>query len=143
MGMVSSKLLPLQSAIAHNSKLSSNATWWISGFITQLLQVTHTQWIYHCVLVHNCTTGILISMHKEDLLKEIEHQLLLGADGLEEKDRFLLKCNFNELATTSGEHQEYWLLAILAAREASQIFSLQDDTMQCCNHDWGRRWAFD
>jgi hypothetical protein len=37
MGMVSSKPLPLQSAIAHNSKSSSNATQWISGFITQLL----------------------------------------------------------------------------------------------------------
>jgi hypothetical protein len=107
MGMVSSKLLPLQSTIAHNGKLSSNATWWISGFITQLLQVTHTQWIYCCVLVHDRTTGILISMHKEELLKEIKHQLLLGADRLDEQDRFLLECNFDELATTSGEHQEY------------------------------------
>jgi hypothetical protein len=69
--------------------------------------------------VHDCTTGILISTHKEELLKEIEHQLLLGADGLDKQDWFLLMCNFNELATTSGEHQEYWLLAILAAREAS------------------------
>jgi hypothetical protein len=43
MGMISNKLLPLQSAIKHNSKSSSNATRWISEFITQLLQVTHTQ----------------------------------------------------------------------------------------------------
>jgi hypothetical protein len=69
--------------------------------------------------VHDCTTGILISMHKEELLKEIKHQLLLGADGLNEQERFLLECNFDKLATTSGEHQEYWLLTILAAREAS------------------------
>jgi hypothetical protein len=55
MGMVSSKLLSLQSAIAHNSKLSSNTMRWISGFITQLLQVTHIQWIYCCVLVHDRT----------------------------------------------------------------------------------------
>jgi hypothetical protein len=88
MGMVSSKLLPLQSTIAHNSKLSSNAMRWISGFITQLLQVTHSQWIYRCVLVHDCTTGILISMHKEELLKEIKHQLLLGADGSTSKNGF-------------------------------------------------------
>jgi hypothetical protein len=133
----------IQSAIAHNSKSSSNATWWISGFITQLLQVKHTQWIYPCVLVHNRTTGILILTHKEELLKEIEHQLLLGADGLDEQDRFLLECIFDKLATTSGEHQEYCLLAILVAREASQICSLRDDTTQCCNHDWGRRRAFD
>jgi hypothetical protein len=45
MGMVSTKLLPIQSAFSYSSRLSSNATWWISGLITQLLQVTHTQWI--------------------------------------------------------------------------------------------------
>jgi hypothetical protein len=106
MGMVSNKLLPLHSAIAYNSKSSSIATRWISGLITQLLQVTHTQWIYRCVLVHDRTTGMLISMHKEELLKEIKHQLLLGAGGLDKEDRFLLECKFDELVTTSGERQE-------------------------------------
>jgi hypothetical protein len=46
MGMVSSKLLPIQSDFFLHSKSSSCATRWISGLITQLLQVTHTQWIY-------------------------------------------------------------------------------------------------
>jgi hypothetical protein len=94
---------------------------WISGLINQLLQVTHTQWIYHCVLVHDRATGILISAHKEDLLKEIEHQLSLGPDGLDEQDQFLLECNFDNLATSPGENQNYWLLAIIAAREASGL----------------------
>jgi hypothetical protein len=56
--------------------------------------------------------GMLISAHKEMLLKEIEHQLTLGPEGLAEEDRFLLECNFDNLTTTTGEHQEYWLLAI-------------------------------
>ncbi len=119
MGMVSHKLLPLQSAISLNSKSSINATRWISGLITHLLQVRHTQWIYQCVLVHDRTTGTLILAHKEELLKEVEYQLSLGPDRLDEQDCFLLECNFNKLATTTGEHQEYWLLAIVAAREAS------------------------
>ena len=143
MGMISNKLLPLQSVIGHNSKSSSNATSWISGFITQLLQVTHTQWIYRCVLVHDRATGTLILTHKEELLKEIEHQLLLGADGLDKQDRFFLKCNFNKLATTSREHQEYWLLAIQAAREASWICSGRDDMTHCGGHGRGRRRAYD
>ncbi len=69
--------------------------------------------------MHDRTTGTLISADKEELLKEVEYQLSLGPDGLDEQDRFLLECNFDELATTTGEHQEYWLLAIVAAREAS------------------------
>ncbi len=58
MGMVSSKLLPIQSDFFLRSKSSSRATHWISGLITQLLQVTHTQSIYQCILVHDRTTGL-------------------------------------------------------------------------------------
>jgi hypothetical protein len=57
MGMISSKLLPIQSAYNHSNGASSHAARWISGLITQLLQVTHTQWIYRCVLVHHRSTA--------------------------------------------------------------------------------------
>jgi hypothetical protein len=120
MGMVSKQIAKIQSAYllhlhCNSSQLASS---WIMGLIIQLLQVMHSQWIYICVLVHDRSTGTLISTHKEDLLKEIEHQLVLGLDGLMEDDRFLLESNFDELAMTNGEHQEYWLLVIQAAQEA-------------------------
>jgi hypothetical protein len=126
MGMVSKQIAKIQSAYLLCSNSSQPASSWIAGLITQLLQVTHTQWIYRCLLVHDRNTGTLISAHKEDLLKEIEHQLALGPDGLTEEDTFLLKCNFDELATTNGKHQEYWLLAIQAAQEACQLPALAD-----------------
>jgi hypothetical protein len=129
-GMVSHKLLPIQCTVLHSSRSSSNATWWISGLITQLLQVTHTQWIYRCILVHSRMTGTLILAHKEELLKEVKNQLNIGPDGLDKQDWFLLECNFDKLANTTGEHQEYWLLAIQAAREASRIHTGQADTDQ-------------
>jgi hypothetical protein len=68
--------------------------------------------------------------HKEELIKEIEYQLSLGADTLSEGDRFLLECNFDNLATTSGESQEYWLLAIRAAREESRLRATVNDEQQ-------------
>jgi hypothetical protein len=141
MGMVSSKLLPIQSARSLTSSLTPNATRWISGLIMQLLQVTHTQWSYQCVLVHDHTTGMLMSSHKGELLKEIDHQLSLGSDGLKEEDRFLLECNFDTLTTNTGEQQEYWLLAIQAAREASRIRSEAVVTLQQNNMDTGQRQA--
>ncbi len=140
MGMVLTKLLPIQSSHSVESNSSARATRWITGFITQLLQVVHTQWIYQCVLVHDCTTGTLISTHKEELIKEIEYQLSLGADTLSKGDRFLLKCNFNDLATTSGESQEYWLLAIRAAREESRLRITVNDEQQSRPRKQ-QRWA--
>ncbi len=121
MGMVSHKLLTIQSAHFHTAGKSYRATRWIAGLITQLLQVTHTQWIYRCMLVHDRITGVLISTHKADLLKDIEHQLSLGPDDLAKEDRFLLECNFDDITFTTGEAQGYWLLGIQAAREASRI----------------------
>ncbi len=82
----------------------------------QLLQVTHSQWIYRRVLVHDRTTGTLILAHKDKFLKEIKHQLSLGPEGLAEEARCLLECNFEKIVSTNGEQQEYWLLAIRAAR---------------------------
>ncbi len=73
---------------------------------------------------------MLILTHKEELIKEIEYQLSIGADTLSEGDRFLLECNFDDLAMTSGESQEYWLLAIRAAREESCLRATVNDEQQ-------------
>jgi hypothetical protein len=98
--------------------------------ITQLLQVVLTQWIYQCILVHDRNTGTLVSQHREESIKEIEYQLTLGADSLAGEDRFLLESNFNNLATMVGEFQEYWLLAIRAAREASRLRAEANERQQ-------------
>ncbi len=57
-------------------------------------------------------------------MKEIAYQLELGAEGLAEDDRFLLECNFDKLTTTNGEQQEYWILAIQAAKEACRLHAM-------------------
>ena len=124
MGMVSKDLVEVQRTYLLQQHSSQQASSWISGLITQLLQVTHSQWIYRCVLVHDSTTGTLITSYKEDLQREIVHQLVLGAEGMAKEDGFLLECNFDKFVLTNGEHQEYWLLTIQAAREACQLCAL-------------------
>jgi hypothetical protein len=94
---------------------------WATGYITQLLQVTHAQWIYQCLLVLDCTSGIIINLHKTELLEKIANQISLRVDTLLENDEYLLKCNLTDLATTNSERQEYLLLAIKSAREASLL----------------------
>ncbi len=119
MGMIPHTLLATQSTHFHTTGKASRATQWITGLITHLLQITHMQWIYRCVLVHDRNTGVLISAQKAKLLKEIEHQLALGPEELAEEDQFLLECNLNKIASTTGKLQGNWLLGIQAAREAS------------------------
>ena len=52
---------------------------------------------------------------------EIEHQQELGMEGLLEEDCYLAECNLGDLKDTSGILETYWLLAILAAREAGRL----------------------
>ena len=85
-------------------------------------------------MVHDRSTGTLVTAHKEEMLKEIVHQLVLGDKGLEKEDKFLLECNFYELATTNGEHQAYWILSIQAAREACRLCAIARDLSQQCRH---------
>jgi hypothetical protein len=84
---------------------------------------------------------MLISTHKEELQKEINCQLTFGPQGLAEEDRFLLECNFDGLTTTTRDHQEYWLLAIQAAREVSRICtkSLAAQQQHCSTNTKQRR----
>jgi hypothetical protein len=120
-GMISMKLLCIQDSylrVRGSARLSER---WATGLITQLLQVTHGQWIYRCILVHDRTSDTLVNQHKAELLEEIINQQSMGAESLIEDDKFLLECNLLDIVTINSEQQEYWLLAIQAAREAGQL----------------------
>lgn len=98
---------------------------WAKTLVIKLLEVTHGQWLYRNVQVHDSTICIFTTHRKEKLQKEIEDQIELGDEGLAEDDKWILEINLEDLESTSGEIQEYWLLAILAAREACALRTQQ------------------
>ena len=84
---------------------------------------------YRNALMHDNISGLLASERKEELLKLIAEQQERGEDGLLEEDRWLLEVNLDDLETTSGETQAYWLLAIKAARRVYLLrLGLLDDS---------------
>ncbi len=87
----------------------------------KLLEATHGQWLYWCVQIHDNATGTRVTACKEEILQEIERQLKLGMEDLLDEDQYLADINLDDLESSSGERQKYWLLAIHAAREASLL----------------------
>ncbi len=77
--------------------------------------MTHGQWLYRNVHVHDLFTGERTMNRKEALWKEIEYQIALGGEGLVEEDQYLLEINPDELQLSSGEDQIYWLMALQTA----------------------------
>ena len=45
----------------------------------------------------------------------------IGFDGFLDEDAYLGECNLGDLEITSGKDEQYWLLAVRAAREATAI----------------------
>ncbi len=68
--------------------------------------------------MHDPVSGAIATARKEELLLEIEHQCKLGDAGLLEEDKYLAKVNLEEMKSSSGERQHYWLLAIQTAQNA-------------------------
>ena len=87
----------------------------------RLLEVTHGQWVYRNIQVHDEVCGTLRTREKEQLQADIEEQMELGFEGFVGMDRSLAGVSLEDLETSTGDQQEYWLLAVRAARVAAEL----------------------
>ena len=126
-GMISKECIRVQGAFRSFCDTKLSIKDWAIGLITKLLEVTHGQWLYRNIQVHDVLAGAITTQRKEEIQMEIERQQELGSEGLLEEDKYLLEVNLDDLNSTSGEWQEYWLLAIKAAREALLLRRQQPD----------------
>ena len=99
---------------------------WCTRLITRLLEITHGQWLYRNYIVHDPVSGMIATAKKEKLLLEIEGHWDLGNAGQLDKDDYLAKVNLEEMATSLGEWQHYWLLAIQTARNHYALRAQQE-----------------
>jgi hypothetical protein len=128
-GMICSGMRRIQANFAEVVVSNLTITRWASGCIIRLLEATHGQWLYRCVQTHDSVSGTLVTMRKEQLQIEIERQNDMGiGEDWEREDQFLAEVNLEDLESTSGANQEYWLLAIRTAREAARLRRIQQTT---------------
>jgi hypothetical protein len=78
-----------------------NGTDWTKQFISKLLHLTHSQWIYCNILLHNRRQGYLHNKQAAALLREIQELSELSHDKVPESSRFLLEINFIKTYTLS------------------------------------------
>ena len=79
--------------------------------------------------MHDDIAGALATKKEEEIQREIELQQELGDEGLLPEDKFLAEVNLEDMESTSGERQEYWLLAIKAMRKAKLLRDQRGDTV--------------
>ena len=126
---MSSEILKIQGVFVDLGNCSLSLDNWTKGLVIKLLEVTHGQWLYRNIQVHDTVSGLKAVERKEKLQREIEHQILLDGMRLDEQDRYLLEINVGDLETSSGDDQYYWLLAIRAAKVNSMLKEMQLDSV--------------
>ncbi len=71
-GMVSKEAIPIQSSFVTLTGSPRQAHTWIKGLVVKLLEVTHGQWLYRNVHVHDNVSGLHATQRKEELQQAIK-----------------------------------------------------------------------
>ena len=120
-GMISKRLVGLYAEHRELAGVGLSTEKWASQLVIRLLEVVHGQWIYRNIQVHDEACGTLRTLEKEQIQTDIEEQMQLGFDGFVEMDRSLALVSLEDLESSCGEQQEYWVLAVKAARVAKEL----------------------
>jgi hypothetical protein len=119
-GYISSHFYNIQRFHLSMSSNYLNGADWTEQFISKILQLIHSQWIYHNISLHNKRHGYLWNKQSESLLQTIAELSDLSPEEVPNNSRFLPEFNFTELTKAHLETQQYWTLAVNAALTARQ-----------------------
>ncbi len=119
-GYISSHFYNIQQFRLLMSSNNLNGADWTKQFISKILQLTHSQWIYRSIFLHDKRHGYLQNKQSESLLQTIAELSDLSPDKVPNNSRFLLEFNFTELTKARLEMQQYWTLAVNVALTARQ-----------------------
>jgi len=93
---------------------------WMKMFISQLLQLSHSQWIFRNYTLHDKQRGYLRLRLRSETLREIHALLETSPSEIPPESQYLLELDHSAMYKASYEEQAYWVLAIKAARRAGQ-----------------------
>ncbi len=100
-----------------NSRITAES--WTKTFISKILHITHSQWIFRNFMLHGKTNGLLRLQEQEAILLHIEELSISNKNDLPEESRFLLEFDLEKLRIADYDMQCYWTAAVSAARRAS------------------------
>ena len=119
-GRISTKITSLQRnhLILSNSRLPIKS--WSSRFISMLLHITHSQWIFRNFMLHDNAMGYLRLKEHTDAAIQIDSLMQHKPSSIPPESQFLLEFDVERLLFSDIDTQHYWLAAMNAAVAAKQ-----------------------
>ena len=93
---------------------------WMKTFISHLLQISHSQWIFRNYTLHDKQWGYLRLRLRKEVLCEIRKLLETPQSEVPPECQYLLELDHSTLYNASYEEQAYWVLVMKAARRAGR-----------------------
>jgi hypothetical protein len=94
-GYISTHFYPIQSFHLTMSSSYLNGEDWTKQFISRLLQITHSQWIYRNISLHDRMHGLFHKKKADKIMKEIDLLSDLAPEDVPKASQFLLEINFS------------------------------------------------
>jgi hypothetical protein len=110
--------------LAMHSSYLSNADW-TNQFISRILHITHSQWIFRNISLHYKSFGYIHNKQLDDITRKINKLADNAPQSIPQESRFLLDINFSA-SSSNLEAKSYWILAMNAAFTAKK----HNDTLQ-------------
>ena len=118
-GRISRKFYSIQHFHLAVSSLSSsylNGEDWTKKFISELLHITHSQWVYRNLILYDRQRGYLRLQERAAVQLQIDNLMDTNPDEVPPESKFLLEFNYDRLKSSNLEQHQYWILAMQAAR---------------------------
>ncbi len=110
----------------------------MKAFISHLLQIPHSQWIFRNYTLHDKQRGYLRLHLRSKVLRKIHELLETSPSEVLPESQYLLELDHSAMYKLSYEEQGYWVLALKAARRAGRRAIT---TQRTCGRSQGSRLA--
>jgi hypothetical protein len=122
-GHISTHFYAIQTFHLTMSSSYINREDWTKQFISKILQITQSQWIFQNISLHDRMHRYLHNKKADKIMRQLNVPSDLAPEDVPKASQFLLKINFSELSTSNLETQKYWTLAVDAALKAKALKS--------------------
>ena len=121
-GRVSTRFYDIQTVFLADSSGHLNGRDWVKGFISRLLQITHSQWLFRNITLHSREGGSMRKKKMEEMRSEAEILACVNPVALPEESRFLLELDGGRYVRGEGHYHDkvHWLSAMRAAVAAGR-----------------------
>jgi hypothetical protein len=93
---------------------------WMKAFISHLLQMSHSQWIFRNYTLHDKQRGYLRLRLRSDTLRKIHELLETPPSDIPPESQYLLELDHSSMYNVQYKDQAYWVLALKAAQRAGR-----------------------